>query len=302
MATPESFEVDVETAIQRIRDLETALNRLESLKQDKEELIEDMTAREDAMNVHSDEDLSRRDRSNSLDSNDRDANYFEGETERGEMDALAETISAEQESVSKLSDDIAEKTTEVNMEVIETVIPLVKEISEMRVQGNVWNERFGTTPARVWEYFGTALLPYCSLFENDPVGAEHCGGVNDKGADILLHHPTIREERKAVVQVKRGKQFERGEGNTIVLCLIGTCVYYCVRTGIIFSNEQPSNLSQNTDELIQAYRNLRYEIRCYFKEEIYSLFKNLDTNTKVDVLVKLQELLRSNRARTSRRL
>ena len=171
---------------------------------------------------------------------------------------------------------------------------IVEEISKITTVGNMWDPKYGATPALVWEYFATAFLPHC--WGRDDLYAEHIGGPNDMGADVLLYRKP--KQLKAVVQVKRGQYFEEGKGNSIVLGLVGSCVYYGVRRGIVVSNEVYEKLKdkkrENLKELIEEFEHRGYEIKCFFRCEIQNIVDKPSTRRKRKILMHFEELLRGN--------
>ena len=136
---------------------------------------------------------------------------------------------------------------------------------------NQVDPKLGTTPAIAWEYFAYGFLMQvtrCTQRRN--IQVYHCGKKNDCGADVLLSKCTHgQDEVLTVVQVKLGRQFNRGEGNRIVLQLVGSCVLHGAKQGILFSSEKKYNLSSSTKDLLERLNaNTQYKIKCYFIEEI----------------------------------
>ena len=180
---------------------------------------------------------------------------------KGKIENLKSEISSKQVVESKLK-----RIIDYHKALLKTIWKYVEAILEQD-EGNKKDKRFGTTPAIVWELFATAL------FEAEGRVAEHCGGANDKGVDVLLYDKSRKVE--AVVQVKRGGYFGRGQGNSIVLSLIGSCVLYNVREGIIFCNEFRSALKQPTKNLIKEFSGQNYKVYCCFIENIWHKVKTL---------------------------
>lgn len=180
---------------------------------------------------------------------------------------------------------------------------LTELMGENRIYEGVWFEVYGrgTPMHRKWEYFATALLPSCELFEDEKAVyryAEHRGGRNDKGTDVVLYSTRNPVGLEVVVQVKGGRYFEGGKGNSIVLSLVGSCVYHRVRRGIIFSSESRAKLTQNTKTLIEDFQedteeeeSKGYIIQCLFKEDIERLVDNLSTRDKAKVLRRFRRRL-----------
>ena len=214
----------------------------------------------------------------------------------------------------------------------ENVYILMKKIlaelmNRNKIYEGVWFEVYGrgTPMHRKWEYFATALLPRCKLFEDETAVyryPEHCGGPNDKGTDVLLYSSRGSKKPEVVVQVKGGRYFESGKGNSIVLSLVGSCVYHGVRRGIIFSSESRAKLTQNTETFIEEFQeedteeetpeeeesseeeesteeedstegeeSKGYIIQCLFKKDIERLVNNLSTRDKAEVLKRFRSWL-----------
>lgn len=204
----------------------------------------------------------------------------------------------------KIMKTVRAQRKECDKEIYSKVCKLMKEVSAKlmeTVTTAVGNEHDHQGPAlhRVWEYFATALLPNCGLFGDNAVRAKHNGGPNDWGADVLLYSSQGEEEKLAVVQVKGGRYFQNGKGNSIVLCLVGSCVCYGVTEGIIFSSESDKKLTDKTEELIEEFKRRGYTIQCLFIEDILRHMKKpnaIPSHAKADVflriLMRLHELLK----------
>lgn len=190
--------------------------------------------------------------------------------------------SAVKDAIQRLKGDIGKRDERY----FTTVYKLVSEVLKLMKEDIALH--------RVCEYFATALLPHWKLLRGTPVYGEHCGGPNDKGADVLLCSSSD-ERIKVVVQVKGGQYFHTGKGNSIVLSLIGSCVYYGVTKGIIFSSESAEKLTGNTKRLIEILGMRGYRIECLFIEDIQDCVEQLDYHAKVAVLRRLHKLLKRQR-------
>lgn len=257
-AQSDLFEVDLQKYIDSLDKIAVELPKIE-LKQSKREMGCSTSSQSDSPSSSEVDDTHNSDEESSEYANTVDCDEVDlEETSEGiedlELEGDLKKFSRHKKKLCKSA--------------FKTIASVVEELSDEKVQGNAGTTRYGTTPAQVWEYFAVALLPCFSrqLFGRGPVHAEHCGKVDDKGADVLLYYPP--EKLKAVVQVKRGKYFEKGKGNNVVLCLVGSCVYYGVHTGIIFSNESAEELKASTKELIEEFGKRGYTIKCLFKANI----------------------------------
>ncbi len=147
-------------------------------------------------------------------------------------------------------------------------------------QYNQINDAFGRTYAKAFEVFAAALLGQM----NHDIHYNVSGQSNDKGADIK-----VRDKKGKLVevcQVKLGSShFQGGNGNAIVLQLVGTCAYFGVKKGIIFSSESRNSLSKNTQEIIDtiAKSEVAIEIETIFIEDIKKKLK-LDIVKKAFIL------------------
>ena len=181
---------------------------------------------------------------------------------------------------------VTDKIDEIDRKALELIQGHIDKIVSAE-DGRKRDEELHTTYAIAWEYFATAFLQQV----NKPKGitAEHCGRADDKGADVLLRSPNSR--LKAVVQVKLGKFFSKGKGNQIVLCLVGSCVYYGAKEGVVFSNESDKTLTDHTKETIRGLECGGYKIECYFIERIECEMESLSVLAKCKVLRKFLDLL-----------
>ncbi len=133
---------------------------------------------------------------------------------------------------------------------------------------------FGVTYATAFEYFAAALLREM----NHDKQYEVSGQSNDKGADIKGYK---NNEIVEVGQVKMGlSYFQGGKGNSIVLQLVGTCVYFGVKKGIIISSESKESLTKNTQDIIDtiAKSDVAINIETIFIEDIEEIMKNGDVS------------------------
>ncbi len=137
---------------------------------------------------------------------------------------------------------------------------------------NETNLAFGRTYAYAFEVFVTALL---GEMYHDIHEYKVSGQSNDKGADVQG-----RNENGKIVevgQVKMGSSyFKGGKGNAIALQLVGTCVYFNVKKGIIISSESKESLTPHTQDIIETVKNsdAAIKIETLFIEDIKEKLKD----------------------------
>ena len=145
--------------------------------------------------------------------------------------------------------------------------------------------------SRAFEFFAAAfivLTEHCLL---SSITVDVTGGANDIGVDGILKKD---EEKKAVIQVKCGKFFEKGKGNSIVLQLAGSCLFHGVHRGIIVSNESIGQLKQSTRNIIHTLssQQAKYEIKIetFFLNNIVAAIKDeTDFKTIVEMFEDFKE-------------
>ncbi len=212
------------------------------------------------------------------DSDSEDSNaegYYDEMCTSGEQKKLRENIDKNEDAIDKKRKQVTENEQsieELNQEAAELFRKYLEPIAAQDGEGRCKDPNYGTTLAKAWEFVATVLLS--RLYRAKGLYAEHCGGRNDKGVDLLLRRRGTGE-LEAVVQVKRGRFFETGKGNSVVLCLVGSCVLHNVKEGVVFSNEEKDKLTKNTRELITQFEEQGYKIRCLFMDDIRSAVSDI---------------------------
>ena len=147
----------------------------------------------------------------------------------------------------------------------------ISEWFENPAQANRKNPFFNyVTTARAFECFAAAFIEWIEKISPiESIRVELTGGANDKGVDCKL----MKDERlEAVIQVKCGKQFRNGKGNSIVLELAGSCLYYNVGKGIVVSSGKRAQFTENTKDIVTKLRGdqqkYKVEISVYFFDDI----------------------------------
>ena len=140
------------------------------------------------------------------------------------------------------------------------------------------------TTARAFEYFAAAF--FVRKFPESKVDLK--GGANDRGVDCELKKD---DGTGAVIQVKCGKQFENGGGNSIVLQLAGSCLLKRVHEGFIFSSEPMKSLSQHTRDIVsELHKCQEYSISVSFyfidgvQKELQESLEDRDSDFAMNVL------------------
>lgn len=187
---------------------------------------------------------------------------------------LENEISVVDGDVRGLRGDIKRKQEEWSAKVKEFLNVMNRNISEWfgnPAQANRRNPLFNNvTTARAFECFAAAFIEWIEKRSTrESIRVELTGGANDKGVDCKLMKDDGLE---AVIQVKCGKQFESGKGNSIVLELAGSCLYNNVGKGIVVSSGERAHFTENTKGIVTKLKDdqqqYKVEISVYFFDDI----------------------------------
>lgn len=187
---------------------------------------------------------------------------------------LENGISVVDGDIRGLRSDIKRKREEWSTKVKEFLDVMDRNISKWfgnPAQANRRNPLFNNvTTARAFECFAAAFIEWIEKRSTlESIRVELTGGANDKGVDCKLMKDDGLE---AVIQVKCGKQFESGKGNSIVLELAGSCLYNNVGKGIVVSSGKRAQFTKNTKDIVTKLKDdqqqYKVEISVYFFDDI----------------------------------
>lgn len=190
---------------------------------------------------------------------------------------LKNTISVVDDDIRELRDEIERQQQECSTEVEgfldvmeDNISKDISEWFEYPAHANKLDPLFNVTTARAFECFAAAFIEWREKRSTrESIRVELTGGANDKGVDCKL----MKDGRlEAVIQVKCGKQFESGKGNSIVLELAGSCLYNNVGKGIVVSSEKRAQFTKNTKDIVTKLKDdqqqYKVEISVYFFDDI----------------------------------
>ena len=120
---------------------------------------------------------------------------------------------------------------------------------------------------------------------------KHVGGGNDKGRDLLLY----KDESTCycVVQCKKSQDIKKGNGNSIVLALVGSLVLENCKHGIIMTTDEGFTKRQKTPELIHDLSGREYYINCLFYRDIQQLINLSPQKTSLLILKNFTKLFKT---------
>lgn len=187
---------------------------------------------------------------------------------------LENEISVVDDDIRGLRDDIKRQREEWSTKVKGFLDVMENNISEWfknPAHANWRNPLFNNvTTARAFECFAAAFIEWKEkISTHELIRVELTGGANDKGVDCKL----MKDDRlEAVIQVKCGKQFQSGKGNSIVLELAGSCLYNNVGKGIVVSSGKRAHFTENTKDIVTKLKGdqqqYKVEISVYFFDDI----------------------------------
>ena len=268
------LKTDVETSVQELRKMLGPIDNFEEslrkLNEELDDLVQDLNDCKVSDDDYDSDDLSRQNR---------------GQDHTGAAVTFRCQISEKKEEIRELQS----KKYAFHI-AVDSILDYFKNSDKPNTKALFFH---GVPTSRAFEFFAAAFIAWIEHCPLSSITVDVTGGANDRGVDGILKKDG---EKEAVIQVKCGKFFKNGKGNSIVLQLVGSCLFHGVHRGIIVSNESSGQLKQSTKDIIHTLssQQAKYEIKIetFFLNNIVAAIKDkTDFETIVEIFEDFKERL-----------